>query len=182
MQTRNSYGTVCSESTTAAARNTRSVRAAFVNGASRAGSNGADVAAGGGTFVAALGGVDLDERFEADAQALQLDAVRAAQHFEVVQPLGWQHPRADHDGVDRRGVDQHRQRRVAAEDRIPHHPDAGLPRIVVDEARDPDVAIVREQLADHQSSTVAGAIDDHATAGPPLPPEEFADQAERRAR
>ena len=70
---------------------------------------------------------------------------------------------ADDDAVDRRRLQQHRQRRVSAEHGKALHADARLPRIVVDESDHAHVAAIAcEHLAERQCAAVAGAVDDDA--------------------
>src|SRR5437016_5649800 len=122
--------------------------------------------------------VNADQRFESDAQLRQLDVVGAAQDLEVVQPLRRQRPRADDDRIHRRGVDEHRQRGVPAEDRVTHDTDADLARIVIDESGEPDVAAAREHLANYEPGAVAGAVDHDTPTRPALSPHELAGQPE----
>src|SRR5947209_13221506 len=122
----------------------------------------------------------FDDRFQTDTQPREPDAAVGAEELEVVEPFRRQVIGADDNAVDRRRLDEHGKRRVAAEHRIALHANAGLARIVVDETEDSCVlSAAREELANHQPTAVAGAVDDDPMPRLTLALEKLSDDPER---
>lgn len=100
----------------------------------------------------------IEDRLHRNEQPRELDAGFRRQHLEVVQPFGRHATGAHDDGVDRGRLQQHGERRVAAQHREALHANPRLARIIVDESDHAHVATVaRQNLAQRQGPAVAGA-------------------------